>query len=123
EDVGPGATAEVERLAGGSGLPAFDELLELRRRCTRIPGRDAEPIHGAEEDAHRSLENSSPGVPRTTLAAHSRGGHGAGDRPRTCYLNLGQAALYQASYTRSREYRFQISTTASACRPASPPTH
>ena len=32
--------------------------------------------------------------------------NGAGDRPRTGYLNLGKVALYQVSYARSAEDRF-----------------
>jgi hypothetical protein len=32
--------------------------------------------------------------------------NGAGDRPRTGYLNLGKVALYQVSYARSCGFRF-----------------
>jgi hypothetical protein len=38
---------------------------------------------------------------------------GAGDRPRTGYLNLGKVALYQVSYARPTSPRFYVSTTAS----------
>jgi hypothetical protein len=32
--------------------------------------------------------------------------NGAGDRPRTGYLNLGKVALYQVSYARATRKRF-----------------
>jgi hypothetical protein len=43
---------------------------------------------------------------RVELRARPDVANGAGDRPRTGYLNLGKVALYQVSYARSADFRF-----------------
>ena len=54
----------------------------------------------------------NPRTKRLSPAGHDLGRSlagseiGAGDRPRTGYLNLGKVALYQVSYARSLGLRF-----------------
>src|SRR5207249_7395883 len=58
DGVRAGAAAEVEGLAGSAGVRAFDELAELGGRDAGVPGREAEPVHGAEDEAHLRTELS-----------------------------------------------------------------
>src|SRR6266852_9492074 len=68
--------------------------------------------------------DKSTGVPvaRDTSLSTAKA-NGAGDRPRTGYLNLGKVALYQVSYARSCGFRFYVfSTTPSDSGAASATT-
>ena len=60
-------------------------------------------------------------VSRSNEGERSEPEIGAGDEPRTRYLNLGKVALYQVSYSRTN-CEFYVSTTASACGAASATT-
>ena len=72
----------------GDGHPGDDLLLKMVRVAAIVEGADR-------------------GVPvaRDTSLSTAKA-NGAGDRPRTGYLNLGKVALYQVSYARSCGFRF-----------------
>src|SRR5207248_3420575 len=97
DGVRAGATAEVQGFAPGECIGSFDERLQLGWGDARVPGLEAEAVHGPEHDAH---------LVEREYRAERPGEFGAGDRPRTGYLNLGKVALYQVSYARSAEPRF-----------------
>src|SRR6266849_8594833 len=89
----------------GDGHPGDDLLLKMVRVAAIVEGADR-------------------GVPvaRDTSLSEAKAS-GAGDRPRTGYLNLGKVALYQVSYARSCGFRFYVfSTTPSDSGAASATT-
>src|SRR4030081_2519557 len=83
-------------LVPGGVVVVVDDDLRRRQRAIRLHAgfnRVAEVDETTHDDS-LAAECAWP------AATRQGGGNGAGDRPRTGYLNLGKVALYQVSYAR-----------------------